>query len=129
MVFPQYLELLEKFYRNDGQIPIEIHYCSFFCTTAVFQNRARPPAQGRLIRLWRADNRFSPSCRTGLFPATWEFLNFSNQTIIKGDTAIFVRQCRNHVFFSTFSYDLTSLHFCLKCVGRQFFVWADNFRR
>ena len=44
----------------------------------------------------------SPPCRTGLFSATSEFLNFSNRTIIKGDMAIFVKPIVRITFFLLF---------------------------
>ncbi len=60
---------------------------------AVFQIRPVLPSEMDKKACERANNGTSPSCRSGLFPATSEFLNFSNRTIIKGD-----KQCQNYVF-------------------------------
>ncbi len=65
---------------------------------SVFQIRPVLPSEVDKKACGRANNRTSPFCRSGLFPATSEFLNFSKRTIIKGDMAIFVKQCQNHVF-------------------------------
>ena len=65
---------------------------------AVFQIKPVLPSETDKNACGRAINGSSPSCRTGWFSATSEFLNFSNQTIIKGDTATFVKQCQNHFF-------------------------------
>ena len=68
------------------------HYCTVFQIKPVLPSETDKDACGR------ANNGSSPSCRTGWFSATGEFLNFSNRTIIKGDTATFVKQCQNHIF-------------------------------
>ncbi len=57
-------------------------------TVSVFQIEPVLPSETDKKVFGRANNGSSPSC---LFSATSEFLNFSNRTIIKGDTTTFVK--------------------------------------
>ncbi len=104
--------------------------CSDICTfgiygpLAVFQIEPVLPSETDKKAFGRADNGSSPPCRTGLFSATGEFLNFSNRTIIKGDTATFVKQCQNHVFplfiwLNCFIFCVTKCGQVASCAGGQ----------
>ncbi len=89
---------------------------------AVFQIRPVLPPETDKNVYGRTNDGTCPSYRTGLFSATSEFLNFSNRTIIKGDTITFVKQHQNHVFPLFYTISNCFIFLCNK-------VWAGCFLR